>query len=61
MKCPECLRPAGEDCDNPTLLLGVPLGMFHCGNCGVMQIAGLPHIRCERCKGTGEVEEAHDE
>lgn len=27
----------------PELLVGVPLGMFHCPECGEMVVAGLPH------------------
>ena len=33
MKCPF----------DPSPLLGVPLGMFHCPACGEMVIAGIPH------------------
>ena len=29
---------------DPKPLLGSPLGMFHCPECGAMQLAGLPHI-----------------
>jgi transcription initiation factor IIE alpha subunit len=28
---------------DPTTLLGKPIGMFHCPECGEMVIAGLPH------------------
>jgi hypothetical protein len=32
------------DCKyKPELLVGVPLGMFHCPECGEMVVAGLPH------------------
>jgi hypothetical protein len=31
-------------CDyDPSGLVNVPLGMFHCPNCGQMVVAGLPH------------------
>lgn len=29
---------------DPRTLAGQPIGQFHCPECGVMQIAGLPHI-----------------
>lgn len=50
--CPECLAPA-DDCPDPRDLAGQPIGMFHCQNCGVMQVAGMPHVNCERCGGSG--------
>jgi hypothetical protein len=28
---------------DPRPLVGVPIGMFHCPECGEMVIAGLPH------------------
>lgn len=32
------------ECPNPVEhLLDVPLGMFHCGLCGTMVVAGCPH------------------
>ena len=34
-------RPCPED---PVLLLGKPIGMYHCPYCGDMQLAGLPHL-----------------
>lgn len=30
--------------EQPLLLAGLPLGMYHCPVCGVMVLAGLPHI-----------------
>jgi hypothetical protein len=39
MKCPE----------DPTRLLGYPIGMYHCPDCGCMQVAGLEHICEEGC------------
>jgi hypothetical protein len=29
--------------EKPELLLGQPLGMYHCPDCGSMVLAGLPH------------------
>ena len=37
----------GEPCPwpwEPQQLVGVPLGQYHCGYCGAMVMAGLPHI-----------------
>lgn len=34
MKCPE----------DPVALLGLPLGMYHCPECGCMQVAGTEHV-----------------
>jgi hypothetical protein len=34
VKCPE----------DPRLLLGAPLGQYHCPDCGCMQIAGCDHF-----------------
>jgi len=31
---------------DPTPLIGVPLGMFHCEVCGCMVVAGIPHGVC---------------
>lgn len=28
---------------DPTKLLGQPIGMFHCPDCGEMIVAGIPH------------------
>ena len=53
MKCPECFGPIDEYCDDPVKLLGQPIGMFRCSNCGVMQVAGVPHLPCSMCNGTG--------
>lgn len=37
--------PMNDRCTfDPSPLLGVPLGMFHCPECGEMVIAGLPHF-----------------
>jgi hypothetical protein len=40
------LNEAGERCPwpwEPQQLVGVPLGQYHCGYCGAMVVAGLPH------------------
>lgn len=37
----------GEECPwpwEPQQLVGVPLGQYHCGYCGAMVIAGIPHV-----------------
>jgi len=34
MKCPE----------DPKLFLGQPIGMYHCPDCGCMQVAGFAHL-----------------
>lgn len=37
----------GEPCPwpwEPQQLGGVPLGQYHCGYCGAMVLAGLPHV-----------------
>lgn len=38
-------------CDEkPEKLRGMPLGMYHCPDCGAMVIAGVPHPNmCKRC------------
>lgn len=41
------LNEMGEECPwpwEPQQLVGVPLGQYHCGYCGGMQIAGMEHI-----------------
>jgi len=36
------------DCtEHPEMLLGVPMGQYHCPYCGEMQVAGLFHIKDE--------------
>lgn len=54
-KCPCCYQAYGPECDDPVKLLGAPIGQYHCPGCAVMQIAGIPHINCDECNGTGEV------
>lgn len=29
--------------EQPILLAGMPIGMYHCPNCGMMVVAGMPH------------------
>lgn len=37
----------GRQCPyDPSVLVGLPLGQFHCTACGCMVIAGLPHGAC---------------
>jgi hypothetical protein len=52
--CGRCLDEAPlfpANCrEKPELLVNVPLGMYHCRDCGAMVIAGLPHPPlCQRC------------
>ena len=36
--------------EKPELLVGMPLGQYHCLDCGAMVIAGLPHPQlCKPC------------
>jgi hypothetical protein len=36
--------------EKPERLRGVPIGMYHCPDCGAMVLAGVPHgDLCERC------------
>ena len=36
--------------EKPETLLGHPLGMYHCPDCGAMVVAGFPHPDlCQRC------------
>jgi hypothetical protein len=54
VKCENCFQPKGPECDDPRKLAGQPIGQYHCPGCGVMQLAGLEHMDCEDCDGTGE-------
>jgi hypothetical protein len=57
IKCPECYGPCNEYCYTPEQLdPKAAIGMFHCPGCGVMQLAGLPHISCSTCGGKGYIE-----
>lgn len=53
--CGRCYEEVDElfspNCsDKPETLLGQPLGMYHCPDCGAMVIAGVPHPKlCKRC------------
>lgn len=41
------MNELGEFCPwpwEPQQLVGVPLGQYHCGYCGGMQAAGIPHL-----------------
>lgn len=41
------LTEEGERCPwpwEPQQLVGVPLGQYHCGYCGAMVLAGIPHL-----------------
>lgn len=41
------LNEAGERCPwpwDPQQLVGMPLGQYHCGYCGAMVMAGMPHL-----------------
>lgn len=41
------LNELGERCPwpwEPQQLVGVPMGQYHCGYCGAMVIAGVPHL-----------------
>lgn len=43
------LFPANCD-EKPEALLGAPLGMYHCPDCGAMVVTGLPHPpMCAQC------------
>lgn len=33
--------------ENPLLLAGAAVGMYHCPSCGDMQVGGLPHLQPE--------------
>lgn len=55
IECPCCYQPVGPGCDDPRKLCGQPIGMYHCPGCGVMQVACLPHMDCDECKGTHRV------
>ena len=40
------LNEMGERCPwpwEPQQLVGVPMGQYHCGFCGAMVVAGVPH------------------
>lgn len=40
------LNSMGEECPwpyEPQQLVGAPFGQYHCGYCGEMEIAGVPH------------------
>jgi len=36
--------------EKPENLLGQPIGMYHCPDCGAMIMAGIPHpLMCKMC------------
>ena len=36
--------------EKPEALLGAPIGMYHCPDCGAMVLAGIPHPdMCQPC------------
>lgn len=36
--------------ERPELLVGLPIGQYHCPDCGAMVLAGLPHPElCKPC------------
>jgi hypothetical protein len=46
---PELFAPLCKE--KPEELLGAPLGMYHCPDCGTMVVAGVPHPTvCARCR-----------
>lgn len=53
--CCRCYSSAGPllpaNCsERPELLLGAPLGQYHCPDCGAMVVAGVPHgDMCQQC------------
>lgn len=37
--------------EKPEKLKGMPIGQYHCPDCGAMLIAGLPHFKlCKQCR-----------
>jgi hypothetical protein len=47
----------GERCPwpwEPQLLCGLPIGQYHCGHCGAVVVAGLPHLDY-RDLGNGDI------
>ncbi len=48
-ECIECHRLKSCTHD-PMTMLGKPIGMYHCPECGEMVIAGVPHMsKCLDC------------
>jgi hypothetical protein len=53
--CGRCYDEVGElfpaNCEEkPELLVGQPLGQYHCPDCGAMVLAGLEHpMMCKEC------------
>jgi hypothetical protein len=42
--------------EQPMLLAGQPIGMYHCPDCGCMLIAGMPHIPPDGVDGNPETD-----
>jgi len=55
--CGECFKPLESKdlydtpCDEkPELGIGIPAGMYHCPDCGMMLVAGFKHPQvCKEC------------
>lgn len=50
------LNEMGERCPwpwDPQQLIGAPLGQYHCGYCGAMVVAGMPHLDYSPCPNCG--------
>ena len=53
--CGKCYRDVNytnpSKCEEkPELLIGQPIGQYHCPDCGAMVIAGIPHPNlCQQC------------
>ena len=54
--CGRCFEEVSElfapSCaEKPEDLMGAPIGMYHCPDCGAMVLAGVPHPTvCARCR-----------
>lgn len=54
--CGRCYDPVRElfpaSCaEKPETLVGVPIGQYHCPDCGTMLLAGMPHPNvCALCR-----------
>ena len=53
--CGRCYEEVDElfkaNCEElPELKMDVPIGQYHCPDCGAMLVAGIPHFDlCNRC------------
>ena len=56
MICTRCYDEVNElfeplCAEKPERLAGMPLGQYHCPDCGAMVVAGVPHgTVCKRCR-----------